>query len=240
MKKILLFAASLFGLNVAMAQDNCMSFFPDTEGTVLVNTTYDANDNPLRKMEYRVTNVSNYMSGNSMEVGFSIMNNDDMVMDQGIIDASCTDGTFRMKMRTMALTPEIMDILSTSTELVGNFLDYPNIFNDATDPFTSPFTMSGGDFTIQSKDDNKNDIRVRVYNRQYEGNEKIFVPARRDSFDAAKVTFTFEVTKNGNTTRYKGKEWYSNNHGIIRSETYSEDDMLINKSLLTSISEIRN
>lgn len=237
MRKILFFSAILFSVNMATAQTDCMGFFPETQGTVLETTTYDVAKQPLRSMVYRVNEVNTNVLGNNMQVSFTMMNNDGSVMDAGNIDADCMDGNFRMKMSSRALTPEVMNILSTSTELVSNFLDYPNIFNTDMDPFASPFVMTGGDFTIQSNNDKKDDIRVGVRNRQYEGNERIYVPARRDSFDAAKVTFDFEVTENGSTKQYKGIEWYSTNFGIIRSETYDNNNTLLNTTLLTTIKE---
>jgi len=172
-----------------------------------------------------------------MEIGFTMMDNNGGVMNSGNINAGCTDGNFSMKMDTRGFTPEVMDIFSTSTELVGSFLNYPNIFNNEMNMFTSPFEMTGGEFNIQSNNDKQDDIRVRVYNRQYEGNERITVPARRDSFDAAKIAFTFEVTKDGSTKRFRGVEWHSTNFGVIRSETYDDNDNLVNTTLLTSIRE---
>lgn len=235
MKKILLFATLLVSTNLVVAQDTCMDFFPDTEGTVLENTTYDANNGLLRTTTYRVNKVYNYPSGNNSEIGFTMTNSMGTVINTGNIDATCTDGNFRMEMKSKAMSPEVMNILSTSTELVSNFLDYPNIFNTSMTPFDSPFSMTDGQFTIKSDNDRKDDITVRVYSRQYEGNERIDTPARRDSFDAAKVTFNFEVTKNGQTMRYKGKEWYSSRFGIIRSETYDNNDNLLNTTVLTGI-----
>lgn len=235
MKKILLFAIALVSANVMVAQDDCMNFFPDTEGTVLESTTYDVSNNPLRTTTYRINKVSDNTSGNAMEIGFTMANSNGTVINTGNIDASCMDGTFRMKMNSKALTPEVMNILSTNTELVSNFLDYPNIFNNDTYPFESPFTMTDGEFSIKSNNDSRDEIRVRVYNRQYEGNEKITTSARRDSFDAAKVTFSFEVTQDGRTMRYKGKEWYSSGFGIIRSETYDNNDNLLYTTMLTNM-----
>lgn len=37
-----------------MAQDDCMAFFPTNEGAVLINKSYDANNNLLSTMTYRV------------------------------------------------------------------------------------------------------------------------------------------------------------------------------------------
>lgn len=236
MKKILFFISFLAISGLLKAQDNCMQFFPNTEGAILISKTSDANDNLLRSITYRIDKVYDYFSGSDMQIGFVITDDKGSVIDDGYLDASCLDGNFSMKMVNRGITPEVMSALSKDTELVGDYLDYPNIFDDDY-PFESPFQMTGGEFTVQSKADKKDWVRVRVYNRQYVANEKITTPARVEPFHSAKVTFDFEVTKDKVTTQYKGVEWYAVNAGIVRSETYDSNDKLVNKTVLTTLKE---
>lgn len=236
MKKLVLFFMSVVlssGLLVAQS-DNCMSFFPTTEGAVLVSKMYDANDNLLSTMTYRVNKVNTNVVGSSTLVGFSMADANDNVVNNGDLTASCIDGSVRLKMTMRGFLPETLGLLSTNTELIGNFLDYPSPFDD-TYVFDNPIDINGGEIMIEPKDHKDKAVKVQVYNRSYATNERIFTPARRDSFGAAKVNFDFKVTTDNEEKEYKGVEWYAPNAGIIRSETYDKDNNLVNYTVLTTL-----
>lgn len=238
MKKILIpvFSACM-AIGMVNAQTDCVQFFPESEGSVLTTKSYDANDQLLNTMVYRVNNVQTGPIMNSMQVGFTLMDSNDNVVSNANIDASCNDGNFNMKMVNRGYSPEVVKAMTTNTELMGYFLNYPNVFND--DPFdANPFSMDGGEFTIEETGDKKDRVHVRVYNRQLEGTERIITPARNDSFNSYKITFNFDVTRNKETVTLKGIEWYSPRYGIVRSETYDNNNNLINKTELSSMREM--
>jgi len=237
MKKFFLFlACGLISSAVMVAQDDCMTLFPNNPGAVIVNKTYDAGDNLISSMVYRVATAYDYPSGTDMMINFTMTDKNGVAIDEGKLNANCMDGAFQLKMTNMGMTSEIMSNLTTDTELVGDFLDYPNPFDDSY-VFDSPFQMDGGSYTLQSKNDKKDWASVRVYNRQYEKNEDVTVPAKATPFHAAKVTFVFEVTKDKNTTKYRGVEWYAPNAGIVRSETYDANNNLINYTVLSQLTD---
>lgn len=232
MRKVILILAFAFSSVLLVSAQDCMTFFPVSEGATLTNKTYDANNNLLATTVYKVNEANDYTSNADMQVGFVMTNGNNTVIDQGNLDARCNDGMFSLKMINRAICPEAVDLLTTDTELVGDFLDYPNTFAGPY-PFDNTFNMSGGEFTIRSKSEKKDLARVRVYNRNYVNNENITTPA--GNFDASKITFDFDVAKDGNTTTYKGVEWYSTGAGIVRSETYDKDGSMRNFSELTSL-----
>ncbi len=213
-----------------MAQDDCMYFFPSNEGAVLVSKNYDAKGTLLSTTTYTVNKTDQTIDGNNIDIVFTITNSKDSLIDSGNLNARCEDGAFYMTMSNRILSPDAIKMLEKDTELVGDFLDYPDPLGDFN---TGNFKMSGGKFTIQSKKDKKIFAHVDVFGRQYEKNEKITTPA--GTFDAAKVTFNFTITKNKKTNRYEGVEWYALNAGIIRSETYDEKGNLQNYSVLTML-----
>ncbi len=234
MKKLFLFftilsAASIF---TAKAQD-CMSLFPDKEGTILVNKTFDAKNNLISTMTYKVETVYDNIDGEDMAINFMLTNRQGKVIDSGSIDARCDGTSFYMQMKNRNMSPEVTSILSTDTELVGDFLDYPDVFGNM-EPGGTTFKMSGGEFTIKDKNGDKKALtNVRVYGRKYTGNETITTKA--GVFNAAKITFNFEVTgSDKKTVTYTGNEWYAPNAGIVRSETYN-GKALVNYTVLTEI-----
>ncbi len=233
MKKIFLFVICFtFAVTSISAQD-CMNFFPSSVGAMLINKTYNGDDDLLNTTIYRVENGFDYTNGSDMEVSFTMTDNYNNILSQGNIDASCMDGNFYLKMVNRSLSPEIMQMLGSNTELIGNFLDYPDTFNDG-DPFGGVFQMDAGEYTLRSKATGET-IRVKVYDRQYEKNERVKTPA--GTFNAAKVSFNFECTKDGVTKKHRGVEWYAPGAGIVRSETYDADNNLENYTILTTLKD---
>ena len=234
MKKLFILAcAALFTFSVSKAQSDCMALFPSNKGAMLINKTYDASNNLLRTMTYTVINSYSNVSGEDIQMGFTLTDNNGNTIDKGTIDARCDDGIFYLKMINRGMAPEVMNILGQDTELVGDFLDYPNTFAD--EPFDSTFKMDGGEFTIRSKSNKKDWMSVKVSDRQYEKNESITTPAGK--FDASKIKFNFETFKDKKTTRYSGVEWYASGAGIVRSETYDSKGKLVNYTELTTLQD---
>lgn len=238
MKKILVLFFSIFSATTLLtAQNGCLQFFPTNEGSVLTTKTYDAQDNLLNTMTYRVNRVNDNMLNNTSDIGFTMFDNFNNVVSTASISTSCNDDMFSLRMVNRGYSPEVVKAMTNNTELIGYFLDYPNIFNN--DLFSSsPFTMGGGEFTIEDNSDKKDKVNVKVYNRKLERSEKVSTPARSDSFDAYKITFDFDVTEDKKTTEYKGVEWYAPKYGIIRSETYDKNKNLLTKTELTTLREM--
>lgn len=239
MKKFLFFITALISSAVLVAQDNnsnCMTLFPNNPGATLITKTYDIGNNVISTMTYKVTSAYDYPSGDIMNIRFVMTDNNDNVIDQGDIEANCLNGTFQLKMINRGIASEIVKNLSKDTELVADFLDYPNPNDDIYNPGNN-FEMEGGNFLIQSKSDKKEMVNVRVFNRKYVDSEQITTPAQTTPFDAAKVTFDFEVTADKKTTLYRGIEWYAMNAGIVRTETYDKDNNLISYSVLTTLTD---
>ncbi|MCD8165702.1 MAG: hypothetical protein LUE93_06010 [Bacteroides sp.] len=233
MKKLFLLFISIFTYaGIINAQDDCLEFFPTTEGSTLVSKSYDGNNNLLSTMTSRVTSSYGYASGTDIELEFTMTDANNNVIDRGTINANCNDGDFYLKMDNRAYVPNILDVLSMDTQLVGSFLDYPDTFREDY-IYNGPFQMDAGEFTIKSKIDSSEKMRVSVRNREYEKNEKISTPA--GDFHASKIKFTVETYENGTANTYKGIEWYAVKAGIVRTEIYNQNDNLLNYTVLTDL-----
>ncbi|MDR2038602.1 MAG: hypothetical protein LBQ60_11830 [Bacteroidales bacterium] len=231
MNKFLLFA--LFGFiatGLAMAQSDCMPFYPE-EGTVMISKSYDAQKNLLNTTTYTVESWNSHEFSDEVTVRLVTTDNKGTAIDLGRIFGRCEGGNFYLNMTNKGSFPEIAKLFTSNTELVGNFIDYPNTFGTA--PYVGDFATDGGEFTIWSKVDKKASVRVRIYNRFLDEKERISTPAGK--FDASKIKFTFEVTEGKKKTTYKGVEWYALNAGVVRSETYDSKNNLISYSEMTNI-----
>ncbi len=235
MKRLIFFSLFVFASSSLLTaqNDQCFEFFPTKEGAVLVNKSYDAADNLICTTTYRVNKSTNYSSGPAIEVSYSLIDSKGTVLDNGILKASCNNGTFYMTLSNKAFAPDVIKLLGNETEMIGDFLDYPDTFG-SHDPFYGNVQRTDTEFTIQSKKDKKKFIKVRVYDRKYVKNEPLNTPA--GNFYASKVTFNIEARKDKETTKYKCTEWYAPNAGVIRSETYDTNGQLYRYNVLTSIS----
>lgn len=235
MKKLIFLLTVLLGSTTFLSAQDCLQLFPTNEGAVLINKNYDANKKLLSTMTYRVN--KSYGGGNDIQIGFNLADANDKSIDNGSLEAYCEGDRFFLKMSNNVINSDVINLLSNDTELVGDFLDYPDVFGNLNDirDFNNQFEMTGGEFTIRDKVDKKAFYRVRVYNRKYLGTENVTTPA--GTFNASKVTFDFEVTNNKTTTTRKGVEWYAVGAGIVRSETYDKQNKLLNYTELTTLRE---
>ncbi len=223
----------IISTSLLMAQnDECFEFFPTKKGATLVNKSYDAANNLICTTTYWVTKSDESTWGKAVEVNYSVTDNNDKVIDNGILKARCEDGVFYMSLSNKAFRPDIVKLLGTETELIGDLLDYPDVFG-SNDPFYGNVQRNEATFTIQSKKDKKKLITVRVSDRNYVKTEPLMTPA--GNFYASKVTFNIETKRDKVTTNYKCIEWYAPNAGVVRSETYDKDDKLFRYNVLVSI-----
>jgi len=235
MKKFVFCMLSVFVYISAASAQDCMMMYPDTKGSTMVTQSYDANDNLMFKTNYVVQESVDYPQGPNTNMTFSVMDNQGNVVDQGKLDAYCNNGDFYMKSVNRSTCPEVMKVLATAnTELMGSYLDYPDTFNDNF-PFQGDFKMDGAEFTVKDKGNSKDFMKVRVYGRNYDKNEKITTPA--GTFDAAKINFNVEVYDNETkeTKTYKNTEWYAVGAGIVRTEVRDNDNNLMSYTVLSTL-----
>lgn len=169
MKKFFLIALSaIMGTGLASAQDSgCLTLFPTVSGAQLVTKSYDASNNLLSTTTYTVGDAyQNYYADNA-EIGYTTVDAMGNVIEQGTMETSCQDDNFYMKSVNRASLGSIQSMIPQNIEFIGNFLDYPNTFATSA-PYDQTFEMDGGEFKIQDKNDKKEFMRVRVYNRRYE------------------------------------------------------------------------
>lgn len=232
MKKFILSVCVILASVFTYAQEDCLSFYPSTKGSVLINKSYNANDDLLNIMTYTIEDATQNVNGATLVVGCDITDAQGYTIDKGQIEANCINGSFFLKMKSQAVASEFFDILGCNTQLVGNFLDYPNTFADNA-LLDNTFSTDPGEYVVESKADKKDKMTVRVYDRQYEKNEKITTPA--GTFEASKITFMFDSEKDKEVQTHKGVEWYAEGAGIVRSETYDKSGKLESYTVLTNL-----
>lgn len=238
MKRFILFL-SLWAASsaLAVAQENdLLQFFPNREGAQLVNKTYDAGNHLLSTTIMTVLKFYEYENGSDLLLGFTMTDPAGNAIDQGTIKAYYENGDFFLSMGNRTIFPDIVPYLSMENELFADFLDYPNPMGDDNNmlDWNPVFVMNGGDYTISSKADKRDLVRVHNYNRQYAGRERVSTPA--GDFSAYKITYDVDVTREGKTETFRGVEWYTAGAGIVRSEIYKGNN-LQNYTVLTRLTK---
>lgn len=94
--KIILSLFVLLFVTTGMAQD-CIFFFPQTEGTRMVKKNYDANGNLRGVMTYTIDEIDNYPSGMVVEAEYIFKDSTGTVYDKGDLEAFCQNGEFLWK-----------------------------------------------------------------------------------------------------------------------------------------------
>jgi len=234
MKKVFMFVL-LVCFTAGISAQDCMTLFPTTQGATMTTKSYDANNGLISTTTYTIGENYEYVSGATADIAFRTVDMSGNVLDQGSMEARCDDGNFYLKQLNRTVIPDIQSLVFENIELMGNFLDYPDTFGGPY-PFDNTFEMDGAEFTVKNKTDDTF-MRIRVYNRDYEKNEKIKTPA--GEFDAAKISYMVEVYDSAtrNSKEYKGVEWYALGSGIVRSEIYDMNGALQSYNVLTDMSE---
>jgi len=237
MKKFFISALSILACTgMIHAQNDCSYLFPQTKGTSMTTKCYDANGNLLGTTNYMVSDENQNNLSSSSEIVYSMTDTQGNVVNTGTIENTCNAGNVYIKTESKSDMGEATRMLSANINLMGSYLDYPDTYNPM-DPFNGAFDRTEADLTLKVKDSNVKPVKVRIYDRNFEKNEPINVPA--GTFDASKISYMVEVNnENDNTTKkFKNVEWYSLGKGIVRAESYDDKGNLVDYTVMTAMNE---
>ncbi len=238
MKKIIILiaatAASLsMSISTTMAQNNNpIELFPHQAGTVLVNKSYTAGNDLLATMTITVVKSQNYYENAELDLTMEMTDKNGSPAGGGKVAVKYDNGDLYMDMNHLMLSPMVYNHYSPTTELVGDFLSYPQALGDMG-MLSSDMNLPGAAFNLHTTDRTET-TNVNIYNRNLEKHEKIETPA--GTFTASKITFMVDVTDHTKgVATYRGTEWFSPGTGIVRSEIRDKDDNLLDYTVLVSI-----
>lgn len=237
MKKFFISALSVLACaGVANAQSECNFLFPTVKGSVITTKCYDAQDNLLGTTTYQVSDENMGYNSTSSEIMYSVTDRNGQVVNAGKIENTCNNGNVHVRSTSQgANMNNIGQMLSANINLMGSTLDYPDTFS-AMPPFGNLFERSEAELTLKSE--RKGDIaRVKLYDRTYEKNDIVSTPAGQ--FNTTKTSYKVDVYDDNNNKQgtYRNVEWYSLGNGIVRAESYNDDDQLVNYTVLTAMND---
>ena len=227
MKPIKIFVLLLFFVAHGNAQVDCRAFIPTKKGAKWELTNYTAKDKPTGKITYEL--LDKIVNGNDVtfKVKTTTIDKKNEVVFTNIFEAKCIDGIFDMNMAVKIDGSQLkanneMDVAVDATKF-----EIPNM--DAA----AGTTLADGSLTVKVGTGPMNmNMTVSITDRIVESREQMTTPA--GTFDCIVLSQNVS-TKMIIHVKAKSKEWYAENVGLIRSESFNKKGKLMGYSLLTKL-----
>ena len=211
--------AGLFG------QDQCDSFFPFEEGAEMEYTMYDKKDKLVGVATHQVASMENIDGGVEAEVKSKMVDKKGKEVYEGSYTVKCEGNKLYMDMSNF-LPTEMLGQLDATVE--GEGLVIPSdlqVGQTLPDASTKINMASGGLGNLMN-------MTVTISNREVEAKETVETPA--GTYECYKITQETSV-KTIMKKKSQSAEWYNEEVGLIRSESYDKKGRLESYMVLTKL-----
>ena len=232
MRQLPVLFIALLMLSGFTLDDSCRSFYPMEEGKKFEMTSYNAKDKMQSRVEYEV--VDKKISGNKASATISMAGYDNKNKESfsGDFTVYCEDGLFTIDMKSMLNAAQLEQMeafenMETTWETQNLELPASMKVGDQLKDGSLNMTVkaSGGGMTIMS-------LNTTITDRKVIAEEKMTTPA--GTFDCLVITSSYNYKAGFVTVTYDTKEWFAENVGPVRSETYRKGS-LESYTLLTKL-----
>lgn len=218
---ILLLAFSV----VSQAQD-CTPYFPFEAGTQLEISNYDKKGKLTSIATHYIHKKNTLPNGIEMEVSADLKDrkkDNTLTTEYKVL---CENGIFKIDMssRIPPTTMAQMEGMNAKIDVAVDFLEFPSAMKVGQ-------TLPDGSITASMGPVN---MTVKITDRKVLAEEQITTPA--GSFDCVKVSSRYEI-KTVVKIISESIEWYAENVGVVKSETYNKGGKLIGYSELSKFSK---
>lgn len=215
---------------LSFAQIDCRPYVPQEKGAKWEVTSYSAKDKKTGRTVYEL--VDKTESGKKTTYVIKTLGFDDKDKEtyEGSFEAYCNDGHFEFNMEMMMNGEQMaaykdMDVEMDASEFVIPTMD--ESVGTALPDGELNVAIANNGMTMMN-------MKVNVTDRTVDSREEITTDA--GTFDcillSQKVKTKMVVNIESNT-----KEWYSENVGMVRSESYNKKGKLTGYSVLTKLGE---
>ena len=208
-------------ISVTGSAQDCSKYYPFEEGTKFQITNYDKKDKPAGVIDY----VVKESSGDTAIIAYEMHDvKGELIMssEYGII---CKDDGILIDFKSL-MSPGVMDqYKDMEIDISGTDLILPNNLSPGQQLPDADVLMNVSMAPINMK------MTLKMLNRNVEANETVTTPA--GTFDCVVITYDHE-TKMGIKISGKAKQWYAEDVGMVKSESYNKKGKLIGSSVLTS------
>lgn len=213
---------------ISLEAQDCKMFFPAEKNTEITMKSYNAKDKLTGSTVNKI--LDKQVDGNNVRVIFSSQSFDEKGKDIGTgqLEVKCADGIFYIDMKNF-LDDKMMEAYKDMTVEIetNNAMQFPGNLDIGT---------ALPDANILIRISNQGipmfALSVKITNRKIEGKETITVPA--GSYDCYKMSYDVE-TKTMMTIKTKAVDWFAENIGTVRTESYDKNGKLFGYTVLESI-----
>lgn len=227
MKSLLILTFTFFLVN-GFSQSNCTPYLPITMGSSWEVTSYSAKDKETGKVVYELINIVETDTSTLFRIKAETFDKKGEKTYTNQYKAYCKNGKFDFDMAFMIDGESMQAYQNMDVKVDASELEIPTM---ETPPGTSlkdgnlDVRVSTGDITVFK-------MNVKVTERKLETIEEITTSA--GTFKCLKITQKINTKM---LVRIEGTstEWYAENIGIIRSESYNKNGKLTGYDLLTKL-----
>lgn len=230
MKLLTLFIASLMTVGVAFAQDECKPYLPITKGTTWEITNFNGKGKQVGRSTYEL--ADKVTDGNKVTFTIKTTSYDkkDQEVFQNTFEAYCVDGNFEIDMAFKMNGESMQSYQNMDVDVDASSLKIPTAD-------TSPGTMlEDGSLTVTAGGTPGINLRmtILVTDRKVEAKEDLTTPAGTFSCLVLSQKVSTKMVMN---VEGRSKEWYAENIGMVRSESYNKGGKLMGYSELTKLDQ---
>lgn len=230
-KTILVFAALLFGISSAIAQNSCSKYYPMEEGATLSYTVYNKKGKVDGTTTYTVSEVKN--DGRQTQSTLSMSYSDAKGKHNFDSNYSMTCTGDGIKIDYMSLMPAQMldqyEDMDVKMEMDGTDIQLPNNLSAGQQLDDANVTMKMNMAGI------KMNVEVSTINRHIEKQESVTTSA--GTFDCYVLSETIKSKSMGANIEINSKTWLAEGVGMIKNETYKKNGNLESQTELTEYSK---
>lgn len=223
---VLLITASSF------TDDLCKSFYPMEKGKKFELTHFNPKDKVESRVKYEVVDKSesgDVVSATIRMTGFD--KKDEQVFD-GDYKVYCENGVFKVDIKSMLNAAQLEQLESMEemdVSIESEDLEMPSRMSAGDElkdgKINISVTAQGGGMALMN-------MTTQITDRKVVSEEKMTTPA--GTFDCVVISSVVQSKTGFISISYDSKEWYAENVGLVRSETYRKGK-LEGYTLLTSL-----
>lgn len=227
MKTVLSILFSLT-LTAVIAQDDCSTYFLFSEGATFEYKYYDKKDRLEATSTHTIKEVDTDNGVVTAQVNTSMADDKGKETVNGDYTVTCDDGTFKMDLSRM-IPEESMAALNggeAEMEISGDGFRLPNDLSVGEELPDSENTISIDAGVMDMK------MTIELREQKVEAKETVTTPA--GTFECIRFSYTTYTKMAFVKNESRTVNWYAEDVGTVKSESYDKRGKLATKMVLTS------
>jgi hypothetical protein len=227
-RKLFGFLTFLLFTSYFMSAQDCTFYYPDAEGAKVEITHYDNKDKITGKSEQEVITIEK--AGNNVKaiIKNKYFDKKDEFIFENEMEVSCKDGVFYIEMNNYLNEQALAGFKDMEMEIKGDNLQFPPDMKvgDMLDEGMVTISFNSPAMSMMN-------MSTAIKNRKVEAIENITTPA--GTFKCFKISYDIETETFMKKITSKALQWFSENVGMVRTESYDQNGKPEGYSVLTGI-----